>query len=149
VGVRGSQWVQVVTDTYTEITALINTKLGVISTAYPEVEPVILNDFDQTTVYEGQLPSKIVNVSNKQLKQFEEDFTITPDENAAEYKKRDTEAEGYEEVDLDIILPKNVLIPLNEIPIVPVDPGQPENPIPQPLPEPRRALADLPPPPRR
>ena len=148
VGVRGSQWVQVVTETYTEITALIRTKLGVISTAYPEVDPVILEDFDQTTVYVGQLPSKVIKVSNKKLKQFEEDFTITPDEDAEEYKKRDTEAEGYEEVGLEIILPAVLPPGVVEPPIIDVPPtgGDPRPPD---RPEERRPLADLPPRPTR
>jgi len=139
----------VVTDTYTEVTALKKTKLGVISTAYPEIEPVILEDFDQTTVYVGQLPSKVIKVSNKQLKQFEEDFTITPDENAAEYKKRDTEAEGYEEVGPNIMLPEKALIHLGDLPFDhgPIDRGPPPRIIEEehPTPLPRPPLADLPP----
>ena len=148
VGVRGSQWVQVVTDTYTEITALIRTKLGVISTAYPEVDPVILEDFDQTTVYVGQLPSKVIKVSNKKLKQFEEDFTITPDEDAEEYKKRDTEAEGYEEVGPEIILPAVLPPGVIDPPIIIIDDPH-DDPRPPDRPEERRPLADLPRPPTR
>lgn len=110
VGVRGSQWVQVVTNEYTEVTALIKTKLGVISTAFPEVEPLILEDFDQTTVYIGQLPSKVIKVSNKQLKKFEEDFTITLGDDVEYYKKKDTDAEGYEGVGPEIVLPESALI---------------------------------------
>jgi len=147
VGVRGSRWVQVVTDTYTEITALIKTKLGVISTAYPEVEPVILEDFDQTTVYVGQLPSKVIKVSNKQLKQFEEDFTITPDEDALEYKERDTEAEGYEEVGPEILLAIEP-IPPDDGPPGDFDPPGPDDPRDPDPPEERPELADLPPRPR-
>jgi hypothetical protein len=150
-GVRGSQWVQVVTDTYTEITALIRTKLGVISTAYPEVEPVILEDFDQTTVYEGQLPSKVIKVSNKKLKQFEEDFTITPEEDAEEYKGGEgTVAEGYQEVLPEIVLPENTLIENIEHPYYfekidreEYDPIK-DQPKPYPKPQPRPELADLP-----
>ncbi len=106
VGVRGSQWVEEVTEDSTTVTALENTTLGVISTAYPEVEPTILKDFDQTIVYEGQLPSKVVKVSNKELKQFEKDFTITPEEGAEEYKgKEGPVAEGYEEVSPEVFFP--------------------------------------------
>lgn len=150
VGVRGSQWVEEVTDAYTEITALINTKLGIIGTAYPEDEPVILNDFDQVTVYEGQRPGKVVKVSNKQLKQFEEDFTII-DDGAKEYKGGPVE--GYHEVGPSVILPVDTLVP-------PDDGGPPdfgdiqEHDNPQDdeqqfEEEIRPALADLPPPPTR
>jgi hypothetical protein len=52
------------------------------------------------------LPSKIVKVSNKELKQFEKDFTITPDEDAEEYKdKEGPVAEGYEEVSPEVFFP--------------------------------------------
>lgn len=148
VGVRGSQWVQVVTDTYTEVTALIKTKLGVISTAFPEVEPVILEDFDQTTVYVGQLPSKVIKVSNKQLKQFEEDFTITPDENTEEYRKRDTEVEGYEEVGPEILLSIEP-IPPDDGPPDDFEPPRPDDPRDPDPPDERPELADLPPRPTR
>ena len=145
VGVRGSQWVEEVTDRFTEITALINTKLGVIGTAYPEAEPVILEDFDQVTVYEGQPPGKVVKVSNKKLKQFEEDFTII-DDGGEEYKGGPVE--GYHEVGPEILLGIEPILPDDGPPGDFELPG-PDDPRPPDPPDERPELADLPPPPTR
>jgi len=63
VGVRGSDFVVEASLESTEVTTLADTELEVISTAIPE-EPVILTNFQQTTVDIDTPPSDVIDISS-------------------------------------------------------------------------------------
>ena len=85
-GVRGSEWVQEVTEESTRVITFEDTILEIVSLAAPEVEPTILEDFEQTMVFVGELPTEVVKVSSEEIEQIKKDFTITPEEEKAEVK---------------------------------------------------------------
>jgi 2,4-dienoyl-CoA reductase-like NADH-dependent reductase (Old Yellow Enzyme family) len=79
VGVRGSEWVEEVTEDSTKVTAFENTVLAVTSTAAPEIEPTVVEDFQQTVIDAGELPSEVVEVSTEEIEQMKKEFTVTPE----------------------------------------------------------------------
>ena len=93
IGVRGSEWVQEVTEDSTRVITFEDTILEVVSTAAPEVEPTILEDFEQTVVDVGKLPTEVMMVSPEEIEQIKQDFTVTPEEEEAEVKL-ETKKEG-------------------------------------------------------
>ena len=86
VGVRGSEWVEEVTMDTTKVTTLEDTILEVVSIAAPEVEPTVLEDFEQTTVKLGQLPTEVIKIFPVEIEQIRKDFTIIPTGKGAEAK---------------------------------------------------------------
>ncbi len=96
IGVRGSEWVQEVTEDSTRVITLEDTMLEVVSTTAPEVEPTILEDFEQTVVYVGELPTEVMMVSPEEIEQIKQDFTVTPEGEGAEIKL-ETKKEGVKE----------------------------------------------------
>lgn len=96
IGVRGSEWVQEVTEDSTRVITLEDTMLEVVSTTAPEVEPTILEDFEQTVVYVGELPTEVMMVSPEEIDKIKQDFTVTPEGEGAEIKL-ETKKEGVKE----------------------------------------------------
>lgn len=86
IGVRGSEWVEEVTMDMTKVTALENTIIAVASIAVPEVEPTILEDFEQTIVEVGELPTEVVKISIEEIEHIKKDFIIIPEGVDAEVK---------------------------------------------------------------
>ena len=91
-GVRGSEFIIIATDLFTEIFTLEDTRLEVISLASPckdikkfppppecEVKPLVLMDFEKTIVRLGELPTEPEIVTPPDLEQFDRDFIVTPD----------------------------------------------------------------------
>ena len=100
-GVRGSDFVIVATEKLTEVTALENTRLEVVSLAAPGAPPVIITDFERTGVELGQLPFKPEVVPPAEIENLKKDLVIAPEEAApeegAEVKEEEEDEEGKEE----------------------------------------------------
>ena len=79
VGVRGSDFVVRTDAETTEVTTLANTELEVISTAMPE-EPVILTDFQQTTIDIDMPPSDVIDISLDLADELMSDMPVETDE---------------------------------------------------------------------
>ena len=78
VGVRGSDFIIMATPKLTEVTALKETELEVVSLAFPEVKPVIITDFERVVVEKDALPSEIMKVSPEEIEQMIREIIITP-----------------------------------------------------------------------
>jgi len=100
-GVRGSDFIIVATEKLTEVTALENTRLEVVSLAAPGAPPVIITDFERTGVELGKLPFKPEVVPPAEIENLKKDLTVTPEEAApeegAEVKEEEEDEEGEEE----------------------------------------------------
>jgi len=82
VGVRGSDFVIFTSEQLTNITALEETSLEVVSSDFPDEEPVPVNDFEQVTVEEGALPSDVTPVSPEDVEKLLEDLVMPEDDKA-------------------------------------------------------------------
>jgi hypothetical protein len=78
VGVRGSDFIIRVTPQVTEVTALEKTRLEVVSLAAPEVKPMLVTDFERTTVEIGAPPSDVETVAPEEIEQIKSEFTVGP-----------------------------------------------------------------------
>ena len=78
VGVRGSDFIIRVTPQVTEVTALEKTRLEVVSLAAPEVKPMLVTDFERTTVEIGAPPSNVETVAPEEIEQIKREFTVGP-----------------------------------------------------------------------
>jgi len=78
VGVRGSDFIIMATPKITEVTALKETELEVVSLAFPEVKPVIITDFERVVVEKDALPSEVMKVSPEEIEQMIREIIITP-----------------------------------------------------------------------
>ena len=100
-GVRGSDFIIVATEKLTEVTALENTRLEVVSLAAPGAPPVIITDFERTGVELGKLPFKPEVVPPAEIENLKKDLTVAPEEVApeegAEMKEEEEDEEGEEE----------------------------------------------------
>lgn len=79
VGVRGSDFIIRAAPEVTEVTALEETKLEVVSSAFPEAAPMLVTDFERTTVEEGALPTEVEMVAPDEIEQMKKEFTVTPE----------------------------------------------------------------------
>ena len=77
-GVRGSDFIVDASETVTEITALEKTELAVISLSDPEADPIILHDFEQTTVRMGMLPEEAQKVKSDEVDRRMKEFRFLP-----------------------------------------------------------------------
>ena len=77
-GVRGSDFIVRSTPKLTIVTALEDTKLDVVSLAFPEVKPILVTDFEQTIVEEGALPTEVERVSPAEIEEMKKELKMTP-----------------------------------------------------------------------
>ncbi len=77
-GVRGSDFIIDAAETITEITALEKTEIEVISLSNPEAEPLVLHDFEQTTVSMGGLPEEAQKVKSEEIDRLMKEFKFLP-----------------------------------------------------------------------
>jgi len=73
-GVRGSDFIIIADAEMTDVIALEDTKLAVVSLAAPDAPPKILNDFERTGVPLGKLPFEPVFVLPDELEELKIDF---------------------------------------------------------------------------
>jgi hypothetical protein len=78
-GVRGSDFVIRATPKLTEVTALGDTRLELVSLAAPEVKPTLLADFERAVVEEGALPSEVEKISPEEIDQIKNEFKVAPE----------------------------------------------------------------------
>ena len=79
-GVRGSDFIIVASENYTEVTALDKTKLAIVSLADPGAPPVIVSDYQRTGVELGQLPYEAQIVPPEEIQELKKDVTIPSEE---------------------------------------------------------------------
>jgi hypothetical protein len=77
-GVRGSDFIIDVTATRTEVTALGQTELEVVSLAAPHMNPTRVLDFERTIIESGALPSDVQRVAPEEIEQIKQDLPIGP-----------------------------------------------------------------------
>lgn len=75
-GVRGSEFIIESTDTSTRITALSDTVIDVVSLEFPDIDPLVINDYEQTVVRKGQTPSIPESLTSEDIDQMLKDFII-------------------------------------------------------------------------
>ena len=75
-GVRGSDFVIRASPKVTEVTALGDTRLELVSLAAPEVKPTLLADFERAVVEEGALPSEVEKISPEEIEQIKKEFKV-------------------------------------------------------------------------
>ncbi len=93
VGVRGSDFIIKVTKVnpyFTEVIALGDTKLEIVSLAAPE-KPAFLSNFEKIMIEEGLPPSEVEKVSPEEVEKYNKDFAM-PD--AGEGPEGGIEGEG-------------------------------------------------------
>lgn len=76
VGVRGSEWDQVVTETSTQVITHANTTIEVSSIATPEAPPTIVNEFERTEVVENRPPSTVERVQPEEIGEMDKEFEL-------------------------------------------------------------------------
>lgn len=76
VGVRGSEWIEVVTEDSTRVITGPDTTLEVRSLVAPEEPPTVLEDFQGTTIEEGRLPSEVETITPEEYDQLQEPFEM-------------------------------------------------------------------------
>ncbi len=77
-GVRGSDFIIKATPKLTEVTALKDTLLEVVSSAFPEVKPVVVTDFERITVAKGALPTEVEMVPPEEIEGMKKEFAVAP-----------------------------------------------------------------------
>lgn len=78
-GVRGSDFIITATASSTEVTALEDTRLEIVSLSAPEVKPTLLTDFERVVVEEGGFPSEVEKLSPEEIELVEKEFEDTPE----------------------------------------------------------------------
>ena len=79
VGVRGSDFIIIAELDRTEVTALEDTELEVVSLVEPGAAPTILEDYQQTLIEEGSLPTDPVAVSEEDAEDMIQEFIFPID----------------------------------------------------------------------
>ena len=89
----------------TDVTALEKTQVEVVSTSFPENKPLVVTDFEKTTVEKGALPSQIVTLEPEEIVQIKKEFSVSTKPAAHEVKvegrsekaeKKDSQGSGGE-----------------------------------------------------
>jgi hypothetical protein len=121
-GVRGSDFVLEVAD-FTTVTAFEDTILEVRSLDFPE-QPVILTEFKQTIVREGEIPDDPTDVPLEEIEPMKKEFIVTPSvgEHETHTEVGEQKAEGGTTVSAE---KEGVLVSEDEL-VEPEGPGPPE-----------------------
>ncbi len=124
VGVRGSDFVVAADLNRTVVTAFEETQLEVVSLAYPEVAPVLVEDFQETIVAANQLPTDPVDVPLAEIEDLKQEFIVTPDtvepEGTLALKEKKT-ATKRPVGEAQVLVPDNVLVEPVEVAFSVVD----------------------------
>lgn len=76
-GVRGSDFIVRSTPRLTEVFALGNTLLDVLSLAAPDVEPALLRDFQKTRIALGELPGRAMPLPRKEAESLQRELPVS------------------------------------------------------------------------
>ena len=137
-GVRGSDFIIEVEPGRTDVTALGDTRLEVVSLAAPEAPPTEVDDFEKTTIEEGELPTEPEDATPEKIEEDLKDVTVTPEPEEPEIKEEVEEEEGKKEPAKEPVAPSvepgaevevaegEVLVPENELvePEVDIEEGE-------------------------
>jgi hypothetical protein len=98
-GVRGSEFIIVATAEWSEITALEDTQLEVVSLFALDAPPIVITDFTRSIVEEGLEPTPPAAVSPEELQQLREEVSTDPrdktkDSAKAQKERKDKAAES-------------------------------------------------------
>ncbi|MFC1820240.1 FecR domain-containing protein [Thermodesulfobacteriota bacterium] len=93
VGVRGSDFIIESEPERTDVTTLEDTQLEVVSLAAPEAPPTKLDDFEKTTIEEGELPTDPEDVTPEEIEEDLKDLTVTSGPGEPEVKEEVVEKE--------------------------------------------------------
>lgn len=77
IGVRGSEWIEVVTEDSTRVITGPDTMLEVIPLVAPGEAPTVLENFQETTIEEGRLPSEVETITPEEYDQLQEPFEMS------------------------------------------------------------------------
>ena len=83
VGVRGSDFVVAATQTATQVTTLGDTELEVVNQFLPEQPPLILNDFQQTSIEGQEPPTPAIDIDPAQVADIVQDVPVTPQDDGS------------------------------------------------------------------
>jgi hypothetical protein len=75
-GVRGSDFVIAIDESGAEVTTFEDTRLEILSTAFPDEPPTMLEDFQKVTVEEGKLPGTPQTVTKEEADALKQEFVI-------------------------------------------------------------------------
>ncbi len=121
VGVRGSDFIIRAAPEVTEVTALEETKLEVVSSAFPEVAPMLVTDFERTTVQESALPTEAEVVAPDEIEQMKKEFMVTPDpvepEAKVEVEEKKEEEPAEKEPEEGVLVSEEELVEPEEVAI--------------------------------
>lgn len=93
VGVRGSDFIIESEPDRTVVTTLEDTQLEVVSLAAPEAPPTELDDFEKTTIEEGELPTEPEDATPEEIEEELKDLTVTPEPGEPETREEVKEKE--------------------------------------------------------
>lgn len=77
-GVRGSDFIIYATESATEITALVDTEIEVLSLAALDAAPLVLTDFQQTRVLKGMPPGEARRLEMDEIDRLMREFQFQP-----------------------------------------------------------------------
>jgi hypothetical protein len=77
-GVRGSDFIISVTPARTEVTALKQTELEVVSVAAPGANPTLVLDFEHTVIEADALPTNVERIAPEKIEQIMQEVNIAP-----------------------------------------------------------------------
>ncbi|MBN2063034.1 MAG: FecR domain-containing protein [Deltaproteobacteria bacterium] len=115
IGARGSDFIIVASVSLTEVTALEDTELEVVSLALPEVAPTVLVDFERTFVEEGVPPTEPEEISIEDVEEMKKDFVVIPEEVGPEAdigvedKKTEDSDTGTLVSEEEVVNPENII----------------------------------------
>jgi len=120
VGVRGSDFIIEVTSERTEVDALENTKVEVVSLAELGETPHVITDFERIVIEEGKLPSQVESLFPDEVEIIKDDFTITPEMDVSEISadsqmmKEDAWDDGIHVSEDDLVSPEGAGITIED-----------------------------------
>jgi hypothetical protein len=101
-GVRGSDFVITSAETETEITALQHTELEVMGLAAPDAKPIILRDYEKTTVRRGAAPLEARKVSAEEVDRLMKELRFNPEDTGPDaMMKQEQERTDHESLTVD------------------------------------------------
>ncbi|CAN2040744.1 FecR domain-containing protein [Candidatus Magnetomoraceae bacterium gMMP-15] len=79
IGVRGSDFIIIATPELTEIITLKDTIVDLVSLTAPWMKPVLLKDFERSTVELDGIPSEVKSVPLEEIEKIKKEFLSTPE----------------------------------------------------------------------
>jgi hypothetical protein len=118
IGVRGSEWIEVVTEDSTRVITGPDTMLEVIPLVAPGEAPTVLENFQETTIEEGRLPSEVETITPEEYDQLQEPFEMSEEgvavsaqpEAQKQAEEKAAEQAGVSAVTGEVLVPDQELV---------------------------------------